>query len=111
MQEPRLDYVMRSSPTSLHRMAYWEWGDPTNDQVLICVHGLTRTGRDFDRLARRMASRYRVICPDLVGRGRSDWLLNPAFYTVPQYVADMVSLILPVYSRPVCIGWERPWAA
>lgn len=103
MQEPRLDYVMCSSPAGLHRMAYWEWGDPANDQVLICVHGLTRTGRDFDHLARRMASRYRVICPDVVGRGRSDWLLNPAFYTVPQYVADMVSLIARI--QPARLHW------
>ncbi|TSH98404.1 alpha/beta hydrolase [Verticiella sediminum] len=74
-------------------MAYWEWGDPQNDRVLLCVHGLTRTGRDFDRLARRLAGRYRVVCPDVVGRGRSDWLGEPAYYTVPQYVADMVTLI------------------
>ena len=91
--EPRLEYVTCASPAGLHRMAYWEWGDPANDQVLVCVHGLTRTGRDFDALAQRLAGRYRVVCPDVVGRGRSDWLANPAFYTVPQYAADMVTLI------------------
>ncbi|MGE5714062.1 MAG: alpha/beta fold hydrolase [Betaproteobacteria bacterium] len=74
-------------------MAYAEFGDPRNPDVLVCVHGLTRLGRDFDRLARAMTDRYRVICPDVVGRGRSDRLRNPAFYAVPQYVADMVTLI------------------
>lgn len=103
MQEPRLDYVTCSSPAGLHRMAYWEWGDPANDQVLLCVHGLTRTGRDFDRLARRMSKRYRVVCPDVAGRGRSDWLLNPAFYTVPQYIADMVCLIARL--QPARLHW------
>ncbi|MGH7945893.1 MAG: alpha/beta fold hydrolase [Opitutaceae bacterium] len=74
-------------------MRWTEWGDPTNPRVLICVHGLTRVGRDFDLLARRLASHYRVVCPDVMGRGRSDWLRDPAFYQVPQYAADMAALI------------------
>ena len=101
--EPRLEYVTCASPAGLHRMAYWEWGDPANDQVLVCVHGLTRTGRDFDALAQRLAGRYRVVCPDVVGRGRSDWLANPAFYTVPQYAADMVTLIARL--KPARLAW------
>ncbi|NYT59349.1 alpha/beta hydrolase [Alcaligenaceae bacterium] len=80
-------------------MAYWEWGDPDNDKVLLCVHGLTRTGRDFDRLATRLASDYRVICPDIVGRGQSDWLINPTFYVVPQYVSDVLTLIARLNPR------------
>lgn len=91
--KPRFGRVQCISPAGLHRMAYTEWGDPDNPRVLVCVHGLTRTGRDFDALAARLASRFRVICPDVVGRGRSDWLPNPAFYVVPQYVADMVVLL------------------
>ena len=74
-------------------MAYWEWGDAANPKVLVCVHGLTRQGRDFDTLARAMCGEYRVVCPDVVGRGRSDWLKNPASYAIPQYVADMVTLL------------------
>jgi len=74
-------------------MAYAEWGAPDNPRVLVCVHGLTRVGRDFDRLARALASHYRVVCPDVVGRGRSDWLRDPHHYVVPQYVADMATLI------------------
>ncbi|WP_454689776.1 alpha/beta fold hydrolase [Achromobacter aloeverae] len=103
MSSPRLDFVTCASPAGMHRMAYWEWGDPDNDKVLLCVHGLTRTGRDFDTLARRMAGEYRVVCPDVAGRGASDWLANPAFYTVPQYVADMVTLLARL--RPATLHW------
>lgn len=93
MLEPRLEYVSCASPSGIHRMAYWEWGDPANDKTLICVHGLTRCGRDFDEVAQRLAPHYRVVCPDIVGRGRSDWLVDPAGYTVPQYISDMLALI------------------
>ncbi len=93
MSEPLLKHVQCLSPAGLHRMAYWEWGERGNPQVLVCVHGLTRQGRDFDSLARRLARRYRVICPDVVGRGQSDWLRNPALYQIPSYVADMVTLL------------------
>ncbi|MBI4742180.1 MAG: alpha/beta hydrolase [Betaproteobacteria bacterium] len=87
------DGVRCVSPSGLHRMAYTEWGERDNPNVLVCVHGLTRNGRDFDDLARAMASDYRVICPDVVGRGRSDWLRDPAGYGFPQYVADMMVLL------------------
>lgn len=90
---PRQASVQCLSPSGIHRMAYVEWGDPDNPAVLICVHGLTRVGRDFDRLARVMSDRYRVVCPDIVGRGRSDWLRDPGGYALPQYVADMVTLV------------------
>lgn len=93
MTEPRLHHVQALSPQGLHRMAYWEWGDAVNPRVLVCAHGLTRQGRDFDALARRLADRYRVVCPDVVGRGESDWLKDPAAYGLPQYVADMVVLL------------------
>ena len=81
------------SPSGLHRMAYTEWGDRQNPRVLLCVHGLTRNGRDFDALAEAMSAHYRVICPDVVGRGRSSRLRDPAGYDIPQYVGDMVTLI------------------
>ena len=74
-------------------MAYWEWGDAANPKVLVCVHGLSRQGRDFDTFARAMSGEYRVVCPDVVGRGQSDWLKNPASYAIPVYVADMVTLL------------------
>jgi len=81
------------SPSGLHRMAYTSWGAPDNPRVLICVHGLTRNSRDFDVLAEALASHYRVICPDVVGRGLSSHLRDPAAYAIPQYAADMVTLI------------------
>lgn len=86
-------YVTCSSPSGLHRMAYTEWGAHNNPKVVLCVHGYTRTGRDFDYLARTLASRYRVICPDVVGRGKSDWLRDKMGYGLPQFVSDMVTLI------------------
>ena len=91
--EPRLKYVQCLGATGLHRMAYWEWGDPRCGRVLVCVHGLGRQGRDFDTLARAMRDGYRVVCPDVVGRGESDRLADPMGYQVPAYVADMITLI------------------
>ncbi|MFH0131304.1 alpha/beta fold hydrolase [Variovorax sp. VaC1] len=97
MTEPTLHYVACDDAQGGHRMAYWQWGDARSAHVVICVHGLTRQGRDFDMLAQAIVARaggnVRVICPDVVGRGRSDWLRDPAFYQVPVYAADMVALI------------------
>jgi pimeloyl-ACP methyl ester carboxylesterase len=90
---PRRRSVLCASPKGLHRVAYLEWGDPRNRDVLVCVHGLTRSGRDFDDLARSLCGRFRVACPDLPGRGDSDKLPDPMLYGVPQYVADMVTLV------------------
>lgn len=81
------------STAGFHHMAYVEWGDAHNPRVLICVHGLTRNGRDFDFLAQALEADYRVICPDVVGRGKSDWLANKSLYVMPQYCADMVTLL------------------
>ena len=91
--EPKQRTVQCLSPRGLHKIAFLEWGDPSNSKVLICAHGLTRCARDFDALAAAMADRYRVICPDTAGRGASDWLADPMLYGIPQYVADMVTLI------------------
>lgn len=90
---PRLRRVQCLDTAGLHHMAYWEWGDPANRRVLVCVHGLSRQGRDFDALARDLCEEYRVVCPDVVGRGQSDWLAEPAGYAIPTYVADMVTLL------------------
>lgn len=99
--EPRLDHVQCLGARGLHRMAYWEWGEPANPRVLVCVHGLSRQGRDFDTLARAMSAQYRVVCPDVVGRGASDWLADPAGYQIPAYVADMVTLLARLNARTV----------
>ena len=92
-EEFRQRQVQCISASGLHRMAYTEWGDPANRKLLVCVHGLSRCGRDFDTLARAMAGAYRVVCPDVPGRGMSGWLKNPMEYQVQTYVADMVTLL------------------
>ncbi|NDP57838.1 MAG: alpha/beta hydrolase [Oxalobacteraceae bacterium] len=93
MQEARIKHVQCLSPTGLHRMAYKEWGDPLNPRVLVCVHGVTRVSDDFDQLAAALSDTWRVVCPDIVGRGRSGRLLDPRNYQLPQYVADIVTLL------------------
>lgn len=81
------------SAVGFHRIAYWEWGERSARPTTICVHGLTRNGGDFDELAKVLGQDRRVICPDVVGRGRSDWLTNPDLYGYPQYLADTAALI------------------
>jgi len=101
MHEPRLNHVQCLDTRDLHRMAYWEWGDAANPRVLVCVHGLSRQGRDFDTLAQAMAAQYRVIAPDVVGRGESDWLADPAGYQLPAYASDMVALLARLNGQTV----------
>ncbi|MBL8384628.1 MAG: alpha/beta fold hydrolase [Burkholderiales bacterium] len=101
MSDFREHAVQCLSPAGLHRMAYVEWGDPANDRVLICAHGLARVGRDFDALARALAAHYRVVCPDFAGRGRSDRLRDATHYQIPQYVADVVTLLARLDARTV----------
>jgi pimeloyl-ACP methyl ester carboxylesterase len=92
-------------------MAWWEWGDANAAQVVVCVHGLARQGRDFDVLAQALLARsalpLRVVCPDVVGRGRSDWLKDPMGYQIPLYVADSVALLARLAERaPIrALGW------
>lgn len=77
----------------LHRLHYTEWGTP-NAQPLLCVHGLGRNGRDFDPLAKTLSAQgYWLVCPDVAGRGQSDWLLDPADYRLEQYVQDLLTLL------------------
>jgi pimeloyl-ACP methyl ester carboxylesterase len=81
-------------PHGFHRLAYLEWPGPSREApVLLCVHGLTRNSRDFDTIAAALSTRYRVICPDMPGRGKSDWLNDPADYATPVYLADLAALI------------------
>src|SRR3954451_381480 len=91
--EMRNASVLCLGSAGFHRMHYYDWGDADNPRVLICVHGLTRTGRDFDYLATALQREYRVVCPDVAGRGRSDWLAAKSDYGYAQYAADMTTLI------------------
>jgi pimeloyl-ACP methyl ester carboxylesterase len=94
-------FVACQSSAGSHRVHVTEWGDATNPNVLVCLHGLTRCGRDFDVIAEALADRYRVVCPDVVGRGESDWLVNKADYNYPQYVSDMVRVIAKTGQKSV----------
>ena len=95
--EPRLQHVVcpgaSKNGEATHRMAYWSWGDPSNPRTLVCVHGLSRQGRDFDVLAQALSAQYHVVCPDVVGRGESDWLADPRGYQIFTYASDMVMLM------------------
>lgn len=80
-------------------LSWTEWGDPAAPPVL-CVHALTGTGRYFDDLAQALAADFRVICPDLPGRGASEPLADHNLYVVPSYVAALAHL-LAVIGQPV----------
>lgn len=83
-------------PHGFHRLRWVEWGERDNPRVLVCAHGLTRCGRDFDFLAADLADAYRVVCPDTVGRGRSDWLADPSGYGYPVYCSDAATLLAAI---------------
>jgi pimeloyl-ACP methyl ester carboxylesterase len=74
-----------------YRMAYREFGE--GPHALLCVHGLYRSGRDFDLLARALGDRYRVITPDIIGRGDSDYATDVSRYNNENYVRDLRELI------------------
>lgn len=79
--------------TGFHTLRWVEWG-PEDGAPVLCVHGLTRNGRDFDPLARALAAEgRRVICPDLPGRGASDWLPRGELYQPPVYVGALAHLL------------------
>ncbi len=104
--QPELRYLDCTAPAP-HRMAYWQWGDPQASHTVVCVHGLSRQGRDFDVLAQALVERsktpLRVVCPDVVGRGKSDFLTDPQGYQLPTYVADMLQLVAQL--KPTTLDW------
>lgn len=97
------DYVTGISEEGFHKVAYLEWGRENSAEIpIICVHGLTRNAHDFDSLAQYLANRgNHVYCPDIVGRGDSDWLKNPEHYTYEQYISDMNALIARTGAKQV----------
>ncbi len=106
MTEPTLNYVSCPDAGGGHRMAYWQWGEARAGHVVLCVHGLSRQGRDFDVLAQALCTRQpdlRVVCPDVVGRGQSDWLHDPMGYQLPAYAADMLALLAQL--QPTTLDW------
>jgi pimeloyl-ACP methyl ester carboxylesterase len=107
MTEPALNFVNCPDANGGHHMAWWQWGNPAAAHVIVCAHGLARQGRDFDVLAQALVARggpdVRVICPDVVGRGKSDWLKDPMGYQIPNYAADM--LVLLAQLKPGKLDW------
>lgn len=76
-----------------YEIAYTEWPGPAGAPTVLCVHGLTRNGRDFDRLAQALSARFRVVCPDMPGRRHSDWLQDPETYNYQFYLSTLAALI------------------
>jgi pimeloyl-ACP methyl ester carboxylesterase len=107
MSDPTLNYVSCPDGGAVHRMAYWQWGDPQATHTVVCVHGLSRQGRDFDVLAQALVQRaggaLRVVCPDVPGRGKSDWLPDPQAYQLPTYAKDM--LVMLAQLKPSTLDW------
>lgn len=101
--QPRFKSVQCFSPCGPHTMAYKEWGREDNPDILICVHGLTRVSDDFDMLAQALSDRYRILCPDIVGRGRSSWLKDATYYVLPVYVNDVLRMI--AHERIQQVSW------
>ncbi len=107
MPDPSLDFIHCPDAQGGHRMAYWRWGNPASSHVVLCVHGLTRQGRDFDTLAQALCDKagdaLQVICPDVAGRGQSEWLKDPQGYQIPFYAADMLALLAQL--QPGTLDW------
>ena len=101
--EPLERHFLGLSAAGFHRNAYWDWLAPAPAPCLIAMHGLTRNGRDFDAVAETLSATYRVICPDVVGRGKSGWLPDGALYGYPQYLADAAALI--ARTGAVSVDW------
>ena len=93
MLQPRQKTFRGLSAHGFHRVAYREWGHPACPRVVVCVHGLTRNGRDFDALASALADRFRLLCPDVPGRGDSEWLPDPTDYVFPTYLASLTAML------------------
>jgi pimeloyl-ACP methyl ester carboxylesterase len=89
----KVDSVLGLGIEGFHRIVYTQWGVGDAERTLVCVHGLTRNGRDFERVGEILPPRFRVVCPDVAGRGQSDWLRDPSHYNYLQYNADMNAVI------------------
>jgi pimeloyl-ACP methyl ester carboxylesterase len=100
---PRTRHFASLSPHGFHRVVYYEWGAPDNDDVVICVHGVGRNGRDFDVLAEALAPTHRVLAVDMPGRGQSEWLREPMDYVTPVYLTALTAL--SARSRADEVSW------
>ncbi len=105
MQYTEHSFLGRNSK-GFHRLVYSDWGDDTA-RIVICVHGLTGNGHDFDFIAPALVDHgYRVIAIDLAGRGRSDFLANPMDYSHAQYCDDLTALFADLnINEPQSVDW------
>jgi pimeloyl-ACP methyl ester carboxylesterase len=105
----RAHTLLALASQGFRRVVYREWGHPRGQRTVICAHGLTRNGRDFDFLADALSSRYRVVCPDIAGRGDSDWLQKKEEYGFALYQSDATLLIARVSAprRDVAAPWRK----
>jgi pimeloyl-ACP methyl ester carboxylesterase len=90
---PRTHHLRSLSPHGFHRVVWYEWGDAGNRDVVVCVHGVGRNGRDFDVLGEALSPTHRVLAPDMPGRGASEWLRDPLDYATPTYLTTLTALI------------------
>jgi len=101
MLEPRRRSFRSSSAHGFHEVVYREWGHPESARVVVCVHGLTRNGRDFDTLAATLADRFRILCPDMPGRGESEWLADANDYVFPTYLTALTAFLAHAHAERV----------
>ena len=81
-------------PHGFYKLAYSRWTPhDVGGPPVVCIHGLTRNGRDFDTLGERLAHHRFVVAPDMPDRGRSDWLADKGDYAYPVYLAAVAALI------------------
>jgi pimeloyl-ACP methyl ester carboxylesterase len=90
---PRTRHFLGLTPHGFHRVVYYEWGARDNANVVVCVHGIGRNGRDFDVLGEALAPSHRVLAIDMPGRGASEWLRDPMDYVTPIYLGTLTALI------------------
>ena len=90
---PRTCHFRGLAPHGFHRVVYYDWGARDNANIVVCVHGIGRNGRDFDVLAEALAPTHRVLAIDMPGRGASEWLRDPMDYVTPVYLGTLTALI------------------
>jgi len=98
------------NPAGFHRISCTSWGAVHNARPLVCAHGFSRNGRDFDSLAEQLCDNWHVHCPDAVGRGQSDWLVRREHYNYDQYLRDNATLLSRI-TAPLADGADKPAAS
>ncbi|WP_044194120.1 alpha/beta fold hydrolase [Ehrlichia japonica] len=88
-----LPYTLNISNLQEKFTMYYHYFNSVSNNYLICVHGITRNSRDFDYLANNLSSDYKIICPDIVGRGKSSWLEDHKLYNYSTYCKSIIYLL------------------